>query len=215
MPITTYQNGQSDLELAPRDLTVLVAPYLGNPKLTTLEDDTDGSLLIPAYYISSGNFTKRGGVRLGNNPDITDVESHGKATPTRQLPTKRPITIGFEPQETHRYNLERYWGADWSGVTPTAFGGVAMVVPDLPLNLKYRVILLGWDDFEGEDIYLYWLGNKANVSKTEDQEMVDSDVLRYPYTLNCQSDGGSPLTVGICGPGWQTLQASATTGFTS
>lgn len=215
MPITTYQNGQSDLELAPRDLSVLVAPYLGNPKLTTLEDATDGSLLIPAYYISSGNFTKRGGVRLGNNPDITDIESHGKATPTRQLATKRPITLGFEPQETNRYNLERYWGADWSDVTPSAFGGVAMVVPDLPLNLKYRVILLGWDDFDGEDIYLYWVGNKANISKTDDQELVDSDVVRYPYTLNFQSDGGSPLTVGICGPGWAALQEVTETGFTS
>lgn len=215
MPITQFQNGQSDLELAPRDLTVMVAPYIGNPKLLTLENVTDGSLLIPSYYISSGNFTKRGGVKLGNNPDIVDIESHGKATPTRQLATKRPITLGFEPQETNRYNLERYWGADWKDVTPSAHGGVAMVVPELPLNMKYRVVLLGWDDFDGLDIYLYWLGNKANISKTEDQELVDSDVLRYPYTLNLQSDHGSPLTLGICGPGWAALQEVTTTGFTS
>lgn len=214
MPITTYAGRQSDLELAPRDLSVLVAPYLGTSPLTNLENNT-GDLLIPPAFITSGGFTKRGGVRLTNSPDMADIETHGESTPSRQLVTKRPITIGFEPQETHRYNLERYWGADFSSVTPSAHGGVAMVIPDLPLNLKYRVVLLGWDDFDTLDIYLWWIGNKCNIAKTDDQEMVDSDVLRYPYTLNLQSFNGSPLTLGICGPGWAALQEANDTGFGS
>jgi hypothetical protein len=215
--ISTYQAGQSDLELAARDLAVLLTPYdETHPLLPTLEG-SGGALDIPAYYVSVGNFTKAAGVTLGHQPEITDVDSHGKASPTRQLPNRRVITIGFEPQETKLVNLALYWGTDWLTNTPTlsANAGFAEAIPELPLNLKFRAILLGWDDFNGEDIFIYWIANKVNVSATTDQELVDSNVIRYPYTLNCQADdeNQSALTVGICGPGWEALQDVASSGF--
>jgi len=215
--ISTYQAGQSDLELAPRDLAVLLAPYdASHPLLPTLEG-SGGALNIPSYYVSVGNFTKSAGVTLGHTPEITDVDSHGKASPTRQLPNRRVITIGFEPQETKLVNLALYWGTDWLSNVPTvsANAGFAEAIPELPLNLKFRAILLGWDDFNGDDIFIYWIANKVNVSATSDQELVDSNVIRYPYTLNCQADdeNQSALTVGICGPGWEALQDVAATGF--
>lgn len=215
--ISSYQSGQSDLELAARDLAVLLTPYTDtHPLLPTLEGST-GNLNIPAYYVSVGNFTKAAGVTLGHTPEITDVDSHGKASPTRQLPNRRVITIGFEPQETKLVNLSLYWGTDWLSNAPTlsANAGFAEAIPELPLNLKFRCILLGWDDFNGEDIFIYWIGNKANVSATTDTELVDSNVIRYPYTLNCQADNQnqSALTVGICGPGWEALQLANETGF--
>lgn len=215
--ISTHQAGQSDLELAARDLAVLLCPYdSSHPLLPTLEA-SDGALSIPDYYVSVGNFTKAKGVTLGHSPTINDVESHGKGGPTRQLPSKRAITIGFEPQETKLVNLALYWGTDWLTNVPTlsAHGGFAEAIPELPLNLKFRAILLGWDDFNGKDIFIYWIANKVNVSATDDTELVDSDVIRYPYTLNCQADdtNNSPLTVGFCGEGWEELQDLANTGF--
>lgn len=215
--ISSYQAGQSDLELAARDLAVLLCPYDdAHPLLTTLEG-VGGALDIPAYYMSIGNFTKSAGVTLGHSPEINDIESHGKAGPTRQLASKRVITIGFEPQETKLLTLSLYWGTDWLTNAPTVSGtgGFAEAIPELPLNLKFRAILLGWDDFNGEDIFIYWIANKVNVSATSDTELVDSNVIRYPFTLNCQSDddAGSALSVGICGPGWESLQAMNDTGF--
>ena len=215
--ISTYQAGQSDLELAARDLAVLLTPYNNShPLLPTLESSV-GSLSIPNYYISVGNFTKAAGVTLGHTPEITDVDSHGKASPTRQLPNRRPITIGFEPQETKLVNLSLYWGTDWLSNAPTlsANSGFAEAIPELPLNLKFRAILLGWDDFNGDDIFIYWIANKVNVSATTDTELVDSNVIRYPYTLNCQADdeNQSALTVGICGQGWENLVAATESGF--
>jgi hypothetical protein len=215
--IASYQGGQSDLELAARDLAVLLCPYTDDhPVLTTLEAP-GGGLSIPPYYVSVGNFTKAAGVTLGHTPEITDIESHGKAGPTRQLASKRQITIGFEPQETKLVNLALYWGTDWLSNVPTLSGdgGFAEAIPELPLNLKFRCILLGWDDFQGEDIFIYWLGHKVNIGATTDTELVDSNVIRYPYTLNCQSDSEalSPLTVGICGDGWTLLQTVADAGF--
>src|SRR6478752_6066012 len=215
--ISEFQAGQSDLELAARDLAVLLAPYDASaPLLPTLEA-VGGALDIPDYYMSVGNFTKAGGVTLGHSPEINDVESHGKASPTRQMASKRVITIGFEPQETKLVNLALYWGTDWLSNAPTLslHGGFAEAIPELPLNLQFRAILLGWDDFNGEDIFVYWIANKVNVSATSDTELVDSNVIRYPYTLNCQADDQtqSALTVGICGPGWETLQETNETGF--
>lgn len=215
--ISQYQAGQSDLELAARDLAVLLCPYDGShPLLPTLEA-SGGGLEIPDYYVSVGNFTKAGGVTLGHSPEITDVDSHGKGSPTRQMATKRVITLGFEPQETKLVTLSLYWGTDWLSEVPTLSptGGFAEAIPELPLNLKFRAILLGWDDFNGKDIFIYWIANKVNVSATQDQELVDSNVIRYPVTLNCQADDEtqSALTPGICGEGWEELQALTSTGF--
>lgn len=216
--ISTYQNGQADLELAARDLTVLLTPLTSShPVLTTLEG-SNGALTIPSHYVSVGNFTKSAGVTLGHSPEFNDIDSHGKAGPTRQLASRRVITVGFEPQETKLSTLALYWGTDWLSNKPTlsANGGFAQAIPELPLNMKFRAIILGWDDYNGQDIFVYWIANKVNVSATQDQELVDSNVIRYPFTLNCMSDDStdSPLTVGFCGPGFQSLCAANTTGFT-
>ena len=215
--ISPYQAGQSDLERAARDLAVLLCPYdASHPLLPTLEA-TGGGLEIPDYYVSVGNFTKAAGVTLGHTPEIADVDSHGKGSPTRQMATRRVITLGFEPQETKLVTLSLYWGTDWLSNVPdlSPTGGFAEAIPELPLNLKFRAILLGWDDFNGEDIFIYWIANKVNVSATQDQELVDSNVIRYPVTLNCQADdeNQSALTPGICGPGWDALQDITETGF--
>lgn len=215
--ISTFQAGQSDLELAARDLAVLLTPYNdSHPLLPTLEAG-GGGLSIPPYYVSVGNFTKAQGVVLGHKPTINDIDSHGKASPTRQMASKRSITIGFDPQETKLVNLALYWGTDWLTNVPnlSANGGFAEAIPELPLNLKFRCILLGWDDFNGLDIFPYWIGNKVNVSATNDQTMVDSDVLKYPYVLNCQADNQnqSALTVGFCGEGWEALLDTNNVGF--
>jgi hypothetical protein len=205
---------RSDLLLAARQLSVLMAPY-SVPLLTTLEDPATGNLTIPTTYIPMGLHAKKTGGTLSNAQDINDIESHGRGTPTRQIPTKRTITLGFEPQETNRYNLEHYWGADWSTVAFSTNGGVVMGVPELPLNNHYRVILLGKDDYNSQPIYLYWIGNKVNINKTQDQKLMDSEVATYPYTLNFQAEDTmlEPILVGICGPGWDALRGDVDTGF--
>jgi hypothetical protein len=217
MPIKDIQNAQEELELAARDMTVLLAPLVGNPALTTLEDDTDGSLDIPPVYIPVGLHTKEDGVALGQNIELVQIRSHGFASPTRIWANQREITLGIVPQETNRLNLELYWGADWSDVTPSAHGGVALVLPELPLTRRYRGIALAWDDFEGDDIYIWWILNKTMVTNRENQQAVDNNLLRYPYTLTAFYDkvAGSPATFGISGPGWDAIQAVADAGFES
>jgi hypothetical protein len=205
---------RSDLLLSARQLAVLIAPY-STPVLTNLEDPATGALTIPDAFIPMGLHAKRTGGSLSNAQDINDIESHGHGTPTRQIPTKRTISLGFEPQETTRYNLEHYWGADWADVAFSTHGGVVMAVPELPMNLHYRVILLGKDDYNTDPIYMFWIGNKVNINKTDDQKLTDAEVATYPYTLNFQAEDTtqSPLTVGICGAGWDALRSDQDTGF--
>lgn len=217
MPIKDIQNAQEELELAARDMTVLLCPFVGHPALTTLEDSTDGSLDVPAYYIPVGLHTKEDGVALGQNIEMVQIRSHGFASPTREWANQREITLGIVPQETNRTNLEAYWGEDWSDVVPSAHGGVVMLIHELPLTRRYRSIALAWDDFEGDDIYLYWLMNKATVSNRDNQQAVDNNVLRYPYTLSAKYDkvAGASAAFGVCGPGWDAVSAVAATGFGS
>lgn len=215
MPIKEIQNAQEELELAARDFSILTCPYVGHPALLTLEDDSTGDLEVPDYYVPTGLHTKEDGVSLGQNIEMVQIRSHGFGEPTREWANQREITLGVVPQETNRGNLEKYWGADFSDVVPSAHGGVVMVLPSLPLNLRYRAIALGWDDFEGEDIYIYWILNKATISNRDNTQAVDNNVLRYPYTYTAKYDKavGSPAKFGICGPGFALLQTVADTGF--
>lgn len=217
MPIKDIQNAQEELELAARDMTVLTAPFNTTTALTTLESPTDGALDVPVEYIPVGLHTKEDGVALGQNIEMVQIRSHGFASPTREWANQREITLGLVPQETNRGNLEKYWGADWSGVVPSAHGGVVLVLPELPLNLRYRAIALAWDDFEGEDIYVWWILNKCTISNRENQQAVDNNLLRYPFTLSAKYDklAGSPARFGLSGPGWDAVQAVTATGFGS
>lgn len=217
MPIKDIQNAQEELELAARDMTVLTRPYVGTAALTTLEDPTDGSLTIDPDFIAVGLHTKEDGVALGQNIEMVQIRSHGFASPTREWANQREITLGLVPQETNRGNLEKYWGADWSDVVPSVHGGVVLVLPELPLNIRYRAIALAWDDFEGDDIYIYWILNKCTISNRENQQAVDNNLLRYPYTLSAKYDkvAGTPARFGLCGPGWDAVTAVANAGFGS
>lgn len=217
MPIKNIQNAQEELELAARDMTVLTAPFAGNPALTTLEDSGTGALDIPAYYIPIGLHTKEEGVALGQNIEMVQIRSHGFASPTREWANQREITLGIVPQETTRWNLELYWGSDFSGVVPSAHGGVVMILNELPLTIWYRSIALAWDDFDGDDIYIYWILNKCLISNRENQQAVDNNVLRYPFTLSAKYDkvAQSPARLGICGPGWDAVSAITEHGFGS
>lgn len=205
---------RSDLLLAARQLSVLIAPFTTSV-LTTLEDPATGALTIPTTFLPMGLSAKKTGGSLSNAQDINDIESHGHGTPTRQIPTKRTIALGFTPQETTRRNLEYYWGGDWDTVTHSVHGGVTMSVPELPLNLHYRVVLLGKDDYLGDPVYMFWIGNRVNINKTQDQKLMDADVLTYPYTLNFQAEPSlmSPLLVGLCGSGFEALKDVQDLGF--
>ncbi|OIN80869.1 hypothetical protein BMG05_11080 [Mycobacterium malmoense] len=215
--MTSIQNGQSDLELAGRETAVLMVPFTGSSPLTNLE--ASGGGLDPALFtnlISVGNYTKKDGVKLSNNPTINDIKSSGKGSPTRQIASESAKGISFVPQELKAINVQNYWGIPASAFNaPSANGGITVGIPDLPANLLWRVVLLGYDDYNGEDVWIYWIANKVSVGKRTDQSIVDSNVLEHGVDLTFLVDNavGLPVIFGVCGQGWQTLNGVNDSGF--
>lgn len=220
--ISTYQGGQSDLELAACDAAVLVRPMAGNPVLTNLEDSTAGGLDATKIgsgsgFITVGNWTKSAGVTLANNPTINDIKSHGKGSPTRQIATEAEKSITYEPQEFKLINLKIQWGFLDSAVSAlSAKGGFTISLPELPVNNLYQVVLLTWDSFNGGDVIKYWIANKANVGKRGDTKLTDGDVDSGAATLNFTSHAslpGVPVIFGACGAGLKDLLNNNNSGF--
>jgi hypothetical protein len=217
MPLTPTQfiaQKRKSLLLAPRQLDVVEWPYSA-PPITSLHTAGSTALTLPTGGFPIGLIAKKTGGKLANDETINDIESHGVGGPVRQVPTKRVISVGFEPQETHRHNLQNYWGTDFSTVVPDAAGGVTLTVSDLPQNNLRRIALIGIDDINGSPIYICWIGNRVNIAKTDAQSLTDAEVATYPYTLNFQTDDavGSPLVIDIFGPGWTTIQSQADAAF--
>lgn len=203
------------LQFAARKLTAIQWP-IGEPLIESLHNPTTGALVIPDNGFVIGLHRKQRGGALSNAQTLNDVMAHGEGGPTLQIPTERRIGIGLEPYETHRVNLENYWGADWSGVVPDASGGVTLRVPSLPLNKLSRIALLGRWDYDGDPAYIAWIGNRVNISETSEQSVVDSDVIGYPYSMNfagVDEHDGDPFVIDIFGPGWNKMQAAADAGF--
>ncbi|MEU9806221.1 Ig-like domain-containing protein [Mycobacterium sp. NPDC050853] len=216
-----FQLGQSDLELAGCDSRVLLAPYVGTPPLTSLEDTTAGGIDLAkigagSRYATVGNYEKKAGVKLSNKPNISDVMSAGKGSPTRQLPTDAKKGITYTPQEMKLINLMNAWGFLPDAVSaPSAKGGVTIGIPELPANILWRAVLLAWDSFNGKDIWMYWICNKANVGDRDDiNAHEDGNVITHGVGLNFQSDPivGLPVIFGMCGEGFKDLMAATDTG---
>jgi hypothetical protein len=217
-PISTYQDGQSDLELAPSDITIMLQPFYGTDPITTLEatgGGIDASQLT--QMISVGNVTKRDGFKLTNNPTINNIMSTGKGSPTAIVASEAVKSINYVPQQFSKTNVQIYWGAvDANFSAISANGGSTYSIPELPANLYYRGVLLGAAIAgDGNPVFMYWIANKIIPGKRSDMSLVDSNVIEHPAELVFLTDTevGVPLIGGVCGTGWQTITAANTTGF--
>ena len=225
-----FQFGQPDLELAACDTRVLLAPRVGTPTLTTIEDATAGGIdqlkVGPtSRFVTVGNHEKKAGVKLSNKPTINRIMSAGQGSPTRLLASEASKGITYTPQELKLINLQNSWGFQPSAVsTISTKGGFTIAIPELPARVQWRVVLIAWDSYNGKDVFLYWLANLAEVGDRDDLNAVDSNVVEQGVTLEFMTDRtvGSPVIFGMCGPGLPDLVATvadgslypATTGIT-
>ena len=214
--ISTYQGGQSDLELASADCAVLLRPV--GAVLTNLEDAAAGGLdttkIGPGSgFVTVGNWTKKDGLKLSNNPTINEIKSHGKGGPTALIASESEKAITYTPQEFKLINLKNAWGfSDDQVSSVSSKGGYTIQIPELPKNLFYQAVALSWTSYNGLDIIKYWIFNKVVVGKRTDINLMDSDVITHGVTLVAQNHPalpGVPVIFGAAGAGISAL-ASAT-----
>ncbi|ALY07333.1 major tail protein [Mycobacterium phage MkaliMitinis3] len=210
MDFYTIKDAQADLAIAPLNLTVLLAPYSVTPALT-LESAVDGSLEIPAGYKSVGHFQKQAGLTLGNEFDSKDIEAYGEPEPIRTIINKRTTTFDFSMYQNQRNVLELIWTQDFSDVEPSEFGGIVLEAPKVPKNIYYRAILVGLDDRNDREVWVYWLMPKVKLDRLDNQTLNDDNVIEYKPTLKAFRDDtvGYSVAQGFAGPGWRDIVATA------
>ncbi|ANH50014.1 major tail protein [Mycobacterium phage Loadrie] len=210
MDFYTIKDAQADLAIAPLNLTVLLAPYSVTPALT-LESAIDGSLEIPAGYKSVGHFQKQAGLTLGNEFDSKDIEAYGEPEPIRTIINKRTTTFDFSMYQNQRNVLELIWTQDFSDVEPSEFGGIVLEAPKVPKNIYYRAILVGLDDRNDREVWVYWLMPKVKLDRLDNQTLNDDNVIEYKPTLKAFRDDtvGYSVAQGFAGPGWRDIVATA------
>lgn len=205
----TLKDAQADLAFAPLNLTVLLAPYSATPAETL--EGTDGSLDVPAEYQSVGHFAKKAGLQLSTDMSTQDIEAYGESDPIRTIISRRKTSFMFSMYQNQRNVLELIWAEDYSNVTPSAHGGVVLPAPATPKNKYYRAALVGQDDRDGEEIWIYWLMPKVKLEKVDSQTLTDDNVIEYKPTLTAFKDEtlGYSVAQGFAGPGWQSIVTQA------
>lgn len=206
----TLKDAHADLAIAALNCIVLLAPYSADAALT-LESAIDGTLEVPADYVSVGHFEKKAGVTLTNDIDSTDIEAYGEPEPIRTIISKRTTSFDFSMYQNQRNVLELFWATDFSGVVPTDFGGVVLEAPKQPKNIFYRAIILGLDDRNDREVWAYWLLPKVKLDKIDNQTLNDDAVMEYHPTLKAFRDDevGYSVAQGFAGPGWRDMVHTA------
>lgn len=211
----TWQLGQEDFELAQVDGRILLAP-MSSPPLTTLEDPAAGGIDqskvgAASKYLTVGNYEKKAGVKLGNKPTVNKIMSSGKGAPTRNLFSESGKSIAYTPQEMKLINLQNQWGFVPSAVSAVSSkGGFTIAIPELPVRTLWRGVYLAVDYYQGLEVDMYWIFNKAEVGDRDDITGTDSDVFTGGVTLDFHTDPsvGVPVIFGMCGPGLPALIAA-------
>ena len=205
----TLKDAKADLAIAPLNLTVLLAPYSADPAETL--EGSDGSLDVPAEYVSVGHFEKAAGLTLGTDMTSQDIEAYGESDPIRTIISRRKTTFNFNMYQNQRNVLELIWTADFSDVEPSAHGGIVLPAPSTPKNRYYRAARVGQDDRDEGEVFVYWLMPKVKLESVDSQTLNDDNVLMYNPTLVAFKDDelGYSVAQGFCGPGWAALVADA------
>ena len=215
-----FQYGQPDLELAACDTRVLLAPRRSTAPLLTLEDATNGGIDqakvgVGSRFVTVGNHEKKAGVKLSNKPTVNDIMSAGQGSATRKLASESKKGITYTPQELKLINLQNSWGFQPSAISAVSTkGGFTIAIPELPARIQWRCALIAWDTYAGQDIFMYWLANLAEVGDRDDIGAVDSNVLEHGVSLEFMTDPavGVPVIFGMCGPGVPLLAAAVADG---
>jgi hypothetical protein len=199
------KDAKADLALAPLNLTVLLAPYSADAA-ETLEGAT-GDLDVPAEYNSVGHFQKKAGLSLMVDMSSQDIEAYGESDPIRNIISRKKTSFDFVMFENKKLVLELIHAADFSSVTPSANGGVVLPAPSTPKNRYYRAILVGQDDRDEGEVWIYWLMPKVKLDKLDNQTLNDDNVLEYKPTLTAFKDDdlGYSVAQGFCGKGWKAI----------
>lgn len=203
------RNAKQELVLSSLHLAVLFAP-LTTPAVSTLEGTT-GDLIDLSAYTSAGIIEKSAGVNIGNDDSSNEVDAYGDGDPVRSIISKRVVSFQANFLETNYQTLEKFWGTSLSAVTPSTYGGVVIQAPNIPRSNYYRCILLGQDDYNGLDIFPYWIMPKVKLDKVDNQQLKDDGAMGYNMTFKAYRDSATGFTVanGFCGAGWTHLTARA------
>jgi len=206
----SIRSAKQELVLANLHLAVLFAPITA-PVLTTLESPTTGDIVSLSDYRSAGIIEKGAGVDIGNDNTSTDIEAYGDADPVRSIISKKTVTFMADFLETNITTLQQFYQTPLNTIVPSAQGGIVIQAPSLPKNIYYRAVLLGQDDVDGDDLFMYWIMPRVKLESVDNQAIRDNGAFSYKMTFKAfrDSTAGFSVAQGFCGPGWNHLAARA------
>lgn len=177
--------------------------------ITQLTDDSDkGLMALPDGYDDLGYLTDDG-AQFARNVDTSDITSWGETEPTRSDVTSDQTTLQVACQETKKATIGLYTGADMSAVTAAANGEVTIEKPALPDARYYRVLAIGVDKYQGQELYVARFMPNGKVTDYDDQTFQSSDdsALSWSATFSSfvDSDLGYSEKWFFGGSGWYAL----------
>lgn len=215
--IKAFKGSRKALQIAPLDMAVCVGRVDRVAAFTRNIEAADGSIAMPTGIQGVGYITKDSAIGLKFDISSNNIESAGEGLPTRIIIDKQSIAVDFEMRQTGRTALELQFSGDYSGVVPSAHGGIHAPIATVPDNFDYRAVLLGKDSYKSLPIFFGYALNRVQVSGVDNQKWAQNNTLLWHPTLTTVADDDDMDNLGeffIFGPGFELCSAENDTGFT-
>ena len=215
--IKAFKGSRKALQIAPLDMAVCVGRTDRVAAFTRNIEAPDGSVIMPTGIQGVGYITKDSAIGVKFDISSNNIESAGEGLPTRIIIDKQSIAVDFEMRQTGRQALELQFSGDYTGVTPSAHGGIHAPIATVPDNFDYRAVLLGKDSYKSLPIFFGYVLNRVQVSGVDNQKWAQNNTLLWHPTLTTVADDDDLDNLGeffIFGPGFELCAAENDTGFT-
>ncbi|MFN3005141.1 Ig-like domain-containing protein [Mycolicibacterium wolinskyi] len=214
--IKAFKGATKSLQIAPLDMAVIVGRADQLPAFNRNIEGPSNTPVIPPSMGGVGYITKDTAINVKFDISANNIESAGEGLPTRIIIDKQSISTDFEMRQVGRRQLELQFSGDYSGVTPSANGGIHAPIATVPDNQDYRCILLGKDSYASLPIFFGYVLNRVQVSNVDNQKWSQTNTLLWHPTLTTVADDDELDYLGeffIFGDGFEALSAEHDTGF--
>ena len=204
----TIKDKVDDLVLAATDIAVIMFPH-GTDVGPIVDNDTGNLLPLESGGISLGEIQKAAGVNLSPEMTTEGIQGYGSRAQRRIFVTEESFTIDLNVQEVRAEAYRAFLSMNKDDIETD--GKVTRMKKRASGNVEYfTLVLIAKDLVRSGELFPFWIFHKVAVTQKGQMSLTETTEMGMPLTFTVFADDkGEMFEIGIGGPDWPELAASA------
>ena len=204
----TIKDKVDDLVLAATDIAVIMFPH-GADVGPIVDNDTGNLLPLESGGISLGEIQQAAGDNLSPELTTEGIQGYGSRAQRRIFVTEESFTIDLNVQEVRAEAYRAFLSMNKDDIETE--GKVTRMKKRASGNVEYfTLVLIAKDLVRSGELFPFWIFHKVAVTQKGQMSLPATTEMGMPLTFTVfADDNGEMFEIGIGGPKWPELAASA------